>query len=78
MPYQIKAAVAVPVTGNCADLPEVIVRTECSCSLKMLLRANAVRTSPENTFRNRASKSVPLLFTSPSLLTVALANGFLL
>ena len=41
------AAVAVPNTGNCADLPLVIVRTECSCSLKMLFLAKAVRTSPE-------------------------------
>ena len=35
--------------------------------------AKAVRISPENVFKNNASKSVPVLLTSPSLDTVALA-----
>jgi hypothetical protein len=45
----------------------------CIDSLKILFSANEVRISPENVLRNRASKSVPVLFTRPSLDTVALA-----
>ena len=46
-------AVAVPVTGNWADLPLVMVRTMCR-SFITVVPSNAVRTSPEKILRNRS------------------------
>jgi hypothetical protein len=62
-----------PVAGNCADLPELMVRS-CCFSRKYAARLNASSISPEATLRNSARLS-PALFTCPSLDGVASAMG---
>ena len=51
------------LTGNCADLPELIERTICLPAVTVVF-SNEESTSPAKTYKNRAS-AVEALFTLP-------------